>query len=430
MKTRLTSATIEKVHSFICSLEGRSDTPESPEIDIMFIKADEGGMTLSGDDANRYRDCLESLIREIDDERISSNNIESFFQTAILTTLDIKEKRKDFSFEERLNIAIEGLNQSLSITPRVYFVYYPVYGLAEESLPIQLGNVKFCIFDETQLSLYSGVDVEKERKSEIENEHLMLGKSIKESGIVGKPIGLIKVNAFDEIAAEKLAEKKLTSTIEILNFYSDLIPYQKGYLYLPGDNQIVRRNVIVQTNGDEPYFSYGWNLSGSPIPFSLQKLIESDKSNRIGFSKIYSLISKKRNTFEERIITSIQWAGKATVKKRKEESFLLYAISLECLITPEKNRDEIGNRLRRRIGKILGKNARIRRKISNEICNLYDIRSNIVHDGSYEVTDADLSLLRAYSKTCILHIINEISFDSIKDINTYVQWLERPNPPK
>ena len=90
-------------------------------------------------------------------------------------------------------------------------------------------------------------------------------------------------------------------------------------------------NVPTISNGDKPSFTFGWEVAGPPMPFSFQQLLENDKKRNWGFSKIACLLSKKRNGFEDKIVSAIQWAGKATIED-KEEAFLLYAISLESLI--------------------------------------------------------------------------------------------------
>ena len=99
----------------------------------------------------------------------------------------------------------------------------------------------------------------------------------------------------------------------------------------------------------------------------------------------------------------MQWAGKATVERRKEESFLLYAISLESLVLAENENVEMTYRLRQRVVHLIGKEDNESRVLlSKKISDLYTIRSKIVHTGYYQVTDADLSLIRLYSKSCIL----------------------------
>ena len=109
---------------------------------------------MSGEEAVQYRECLKLLIDTVGDESISPKAIEMLCQKAILTTLDISEKRRDRSFEQRLEFAIDELHKSLTASPTVFSVYYPVYGLALDGLPTKVGNVLFCKFDDEHLEKF------------------------------------------------------------------------------------------------------------------------------------------------------------------------------------------------------------------------------------------------------------------------------------
>jgi len=47
------------------------------------------------------------------------------------------------------------------------------------------------------------------------------------------------------------------------------------------------------------------------------------------------LDSRECNTFEQRVLTAFQWAGRATADDRREEAILLYLIALESLLLGE-----------------------------------------------------------------------------------------------
>ena len=92
---------------------------------------------------------------------------------------------------------------------------------------------------------------------------------------------------------------------------------------------------------------------------------------------------------------------------------------------PENNNDELLYRLRTRVALLLGDNLEQRKDISKNIRDLYKTRSEIVHNGSYQVTDADLSLIRAYSKRCILHLVSDSSLVSMSDIGSLFNGLKK-----
>lgn len=421
-KNKLSYA-LNEISDFIKSLDVVEGISQETEFDLFFSQADEGTLFLTGTEASQYRECFKLLIGAVGDENISSKAIEKLYQKTILTTLDIYEKRRDIPFAQRLADAIDELKSSLTSPLTTFNVYYPVFGLAADGLPIKVGNVLFCKFDDVHLEKFQKFLNDYEGDENEKAQRTSFAESIKQSEIFGKTAGLIEVKAFDNIAAKTLALKELTLTIDVINFFSDIIPYQKGHIYLPGNNERLTINVPIISTGEKPSFTFGYEVVGPLMPFSFPQLLENNKKRNWGFSKIANLLSKNRNGLEEKIISAIQWAGKATVESNKEGAFLLYAISLESLILLDNKKEELGYRLRTRVAHLLGSNLENRKKISNKVRDLYTVRSQIVHSGSYQVTDADISLIRSYSKNCILHIVNKKPFSSMDSIDSLVQWF-------
>lgn len=423
LKNKLSHA-LNETFEYIKSLDIEEGIARITEYDIFFSHADEGTLFLNGKEAIQYRQCLKLLIEAKGDESISPKAIETLFQKTILIVHDFNKKRKDTPFDQRLKSAIDELHSSLIATPTTFSVYYPVFGLKLDGLPIKVGNVQFCIFDDVHLEKFLKFLNEYEGDESEKAKRMSFADSLKKSIIFGKPTGLIDVKALDAIAAKTLALKELALTVNVINFFSDIIPYQKGHIFLPGNNERLTINIPIISEGEKPNFTFGWEVAGPLMPFSFQQLLENDKKLGWGFSRIANLLTKKRNVVEDKIISSIQWAGKATVEGKKEEAFLLYAISLESLILLENEKEELGYRLRTRVAHLLGSDLESRLKISNKVRDLYKVRSQIVHSGSYQVTDADVYLLRSYSKNCILHILNNEPFSSMESTESMVHWFD------
>ena len=417
---------IKKVSSFIESLQNIEDNSSVQEFELFFSIVDEGTLLLSGDDAKNYRETLRSLIEFVKDETISQKGIEDLFQKTILSVIDIKEKRKEKTFDQRLKEALNDLIKSLTATPIAFKVFYPVHGLVIDNSSIHVGNVQFCRFNDYSLRVFTkllesgdGDDNDKKIKAYITDQ-------IKETEINGKPVGLITVKAVDPEAAKLLALKELSITLDVINFFSDLVPYQKGCIYLPGDSERLAIDILVISEGENPKWTFGKSVVGQIMPFSFSKLLEADKKQKLGFRKVNKLLGKKRNGLEDKLISAMQWAGKATVERRKEESFLLYAISLESLVLADNEKDELKYRLRQRVVHLISKKDKeSRERVFQKAGELYDIRSKIVHSGDYQVTDADLSLMRYYSKSCILRILNKKPFSTMESVDSLVKWFNR-----
>ncbi|MBN1317521.1 MAG: hypothetical protein JXA42_18710 [Anaerolineales bacterium] len=415
---------LQQVSDFIKTLEEIEELSGELNNGLFFSVRDEGTLYLNGDDVKWYRKGLKSLIDAIDSEMISPKSVEKLYQRTIFSVLDLADKRRDKSFDQRLKIALNDLEQSLNAPLKTYAVYYPIGGLSEEGLPVQVGNVTFCLFQNEQLEgfneivrAYSGDDPNQFRIREDTIDW------INNSRIVGSPVGLVEVEAIDEEAAKVLAIKELSLTADIINFFSDLIPYQKGYLFLPGERERASVNVPIITKGNQSAYSFEYTLAGPLMPVSLKVLRENDQERKLGFQEVSDLLERKRNELESHLISAMQWAGKATAAIRKEEAFLWYAISLESLILMDNEIGELGYRLRTRAAHLLGKDLDGRKEISRKIREMYDIRSKIVHSGWFEVTDADLSLMRIFAKRSILTILNDEPFKSMKSVDALVGWF-------
>jgi len=80
--------------------------------------------------------------------------------------------------------------------------------------------------------------------------------------------------------------------------------------------------------------------------------------------------------------------------------FLLLMISLEVLFNPSDHQ-ELSYRISRSVAVLLGQNESDSQKIYSSIRNLYDKRSNLVHNGISVITDTDITNLRHFVRESI-----------------------------
>ncbi len=422
---------LQKVQEFITSLENIEEFSGTIKPELFFSIQDEGTLYLSGEDVLHYKECLRLLLNTIGDEIISLKAIEKLFQKAILSTLDINEKRRDISFAQRLEIGLKEMREVLLDTPKTIQVYYPIHGLKDEGLPVKVGKITFCIFDENHLANFIKVLEENNGDAARNEAKQSFIEDIKSSEVVGKTTGLVELKAMDYDAAKSLAVKELSITLDIINFYSDLIPYQKGHLFLPGERERKNINIPTITVGDTPYITYGWEVVGPLMQLSISSLFEIDKSKKLGFLRASELLATKtKSNLDEILLSALQWAGRATVETTKEQAFLLYAISLESLILSDNEPIELSYRLKTRIAHLLGENLEERIEISKKVGDLYKIRSKIVHNGWYQLTDAEVGMMRFIAKGCILRILSDEPFKLMKSINELADWFNKAVPRK
>lgn len=409
----------KKIEQYIRLLDENIHKHTGDAISGMIISSSEyGTLMLDEEETKLYRDHLNLLIDVFLSDYVSSIEIERLFKKAILVGLSIK-KNSTSSFDERMNIAIRELIGGLKSSPRAYYLYYPVNGLMNSELPQQFGRVKFVLFDNKLIQEY--YDQVKDVFENYTEEKKKLIFDYTNEQLSGKAGGIIPASATDPVAAEDLALRELHSTIDTINFFSDLLSGVRAFLYLPGERERILTPSLLTSDVPQQYSSIGTSVKGPIAPLSLSTLY---KNSKFGFPRANKLLIEQKGELQGRLLAALQWAGRATTDARSEEAFLLYAIALESIMLSDNERDELQYRLSLRVGHLLGKDAQSRKQIVDQVKDLYKIRSQIVHSGKFRITDSNLQQIRLITKKSILKILEEESFLNMQTPKEFASWFE------
>ena len=133
----------------------------------------------------------------------------------------------------------------------------------------------------------------------------------------------------------------------------------------------------------------------------------------------------RRSDLEKRILNAMSWAGKASTEYRRAQSFLLFAIAIEALLTTPDRRSGIGERLRMRAAHLLGTDKETRKKIADDVSAAYRLRGTLVHSGdATDVTDGDLDHLRWITRSLILTALTQREVAAFPSAAAFDQWLD------
>jgi hypothetical protein len=135
------------------------------------------------------------------------------------------------------------------------------------------------------------------------------------------------------------------------------------------------------------------------------------------------LANPNPSSLDDRILSSLQWAGRATIEGRKEEAFLLFCISLEALLLGNRN-TEISQTFALRGAHLFGQDTAHRKDIFKKLKCLYGIRSSIVHSGHTQVTQADLSKIRSLAKNAVWLMLVREPFSQMKTEEKLEEWFQ------
>lgn len=392
-----------------------SDVPRMPE--IMFNDRELGGLWLSGKEAADYLRILAGILNATEsNEAISPKYVEKLVQNAILSSLDAQEQQPETSLESRLVTETQRLRIALRRTAIPYQLYYPIEGMSSEGLPYRFGTATFKVFDDECRNIVLEALTDRASSDNGSGETTRTMEDWLDSTVLeGKVVAEIVVKAVDSEAARLLAAKELRLITDVISFFSDVVRFGGDGVYLPGERGSAFTTIIDLGHGDVPTASFSSRRVGPLVPMRVDKLRDYDSKHSIGFSVIDRLLVQKRTSLQEQLLSSVQWAGRATVESRNEESFLLFAIALESLVLVGSEPIEIVDRLATRVALLIGSEIDSRKRIYRDVRDLYRVRSKIVHSGEYQVTKKDLSLIRSYAKNCIIKILTAEPFQSMSD---------------
>lgn len=308
---------------------------------------------------------------------------------------------------------------------RTVRAYHAVNGLAPDGLPTTCGRVKFCRFGPAQLDSFR--EAVRNAKVDKGQKAIRLGAIDRiEQDFTGRIVAEVEERAPDGSIAKPDALRETRLTVDVINFFTDLIDFNNAHLSLPGDADSVNSTIpsITMLDGEPRAFGIHDGIIGRIGELSLPRLREEDVDGSLGFHRACGLLSSTRNKLTERVISSLKWAGRATVERRSEQKFLLYAIALESLVLAEGDSVELAFRLRVRVAHLLGRDEEVRKQIFEDVRKPYKIRSNIVHNGHYDVGKDDLEKIRRYAKESIRRILTVSPFTEMSKLEELKDWFE------
>jgi hypothetical protein len=380
---------------------------------------------LRGQDAEAFGAIVDGLYKAIGRCRaIAKGTVSRFATECVVKVAKVSDPQRSSSFDAVLQTSLQELRSHLFAPEMPWRFVLPIGGLAPSGLPMTVGRVHFRFADQQTIddlreqarcvhSLRSVPD-EANAFSESFNNDL--------SRFQNCATATVEMNAIDDETARLLALKTLRSTLDCINFYADRNRWGM-WAYLYGDTSSV----------DEPFVTFRMSKEGTPDSYKtgghragpIRCLPLNQLGSLQGFCRISEMLANpNRGSAEDRLLTSIQWTGRAQVDPRPEEAFLLYAISLESLVLGSKRSEELGYRLGLRCAHLVAPPER-RRTVTKHLRDLYGMRSKIVHSGKTLVPDADLTLLRGYCRKAIFRVLNDPSFRQLTSDEELEDWFEQ-----
>jgi hypothetical protein len=420
---------LQKVRELLGSLLVRTNPSGGPRLaGPTFWRVDEGTLTLSEEEADEYAQCLQGLVAVVSrTDAIGVRAVEELLQMALFSAFDIPGRRSHDP-EQRIQDALRELRRSLTAPLKRFRVFIRVDGLDTAGLPARVGTVEFAVFDESLMDQFrQAATLTTQSDEEKRNRLEPLNDLRSNAGLFGRTVAIAEVDALEWGGAHARALQSIRLVVDMINFFSDVIRYNQAHLSLPGDGHKERRVIGQLLGGRDGWTGYSLPSEwvGGLGDLSLEKLRDPAARHYAAFAHLDGLLQRDHNALEDQLIASIQWAGRGTVAARREEAFLLYAIALESLVLADQDHLELGHRLRQRVAHLLGRTLEDRLRLQKTVGDLYGIRSRIVHSGEYQVSDADLGMMRWLCKASLLRACESEEIRDLSGTDELRQWFDK-----
>lgn len=419
--TPLSKRDWKSIRSFLSEIK-RDVSFSARQLDInsfWFIREGEF-ISLSPKGYEKYLRVKEKILNKFSKNDLSESAIDNVLETAVFESVNIPENGEEDS-STLVNKALDKLKEFLARPPEEYELWIEISGLDADSLPDCFGEIRFVVFDADQRDYIKTKNAENQQGKTADTEYFF-PKFSSDNPVTA----VVKVKARDRKAAEELAERKLRTTLECLNFFQNLTSNKCQSLSIGPKQPDSSTKLITSCPDGRMHMSKIADYRPSVL-FSIKKL-RSDADGMISavLDRVENLLREDiaKNSVKKLLLTSVCLAGKASVEKVREKSFLMFMIALESLVLPMKN-PELNYRLSQRAAWLLGGNLYERQNLKKLIKGLYDTRSEIVHSGYYEISEAEHQKASKIVKISILKLLTNQDIENFQKRNQLEAWLEK-----
>jgi len=151
--------------------------------------------------------------------------------------------------------------------------------------------------------------------------------------------------------------------------------------------------------------------------------------SEIGNNKIWELLLPKTKTdIQKRIITSIEWIGKANSEVNNKNRFIFYVFAIESMLTFQEKTfitPSIAYSISESSAMILGTNYDDRIITEKKVKEIYNIRSAIAHGAEKEVSDDELNLAMNISRNIVIQFLTKPELTEINNFDQFIEYLKK-----
>jgi hypothetical protein len=149
----------------------------------------------------------------------------------------------------------------------------------------------------------------------------------------------------------------------------------------------------------------------------------------IGNNKIWDLLFVKQKTsLENRIISAIEWIGKANCEINYKNRFLFYVFALESILNYQEKdmiSPSIAHRITESTAMLLGKSYEERILIEKKVKEIYKIRSALAHGTNKDVSNEEMYLAMTISRNVVIEFLTNSDLVGMNNIENFYDYLKK-----
>lgn len=367
-------------------------------------------MTLFGRSKELFNECVEEILKE---KSVASSTSRDFIENLVARWIKACVEN-DISDTE--HIIKEGLAIFEGKLNR-YELSVPIDNLILKDLSLLIGNVRLFKFDDFALGnwfeKYTGYSVDKKHA---------IGKRVEP--LKDRAIAHVIVHAFDEKQAVEIARQEVESVLNVLRWVGFYIngSIQRAWIGMSGEvhRQLSLPSILEQSDK----VTLPRAMQGALRPYEIGERV-AIYYTKFGLSNISRILKKpiqKRSEMEKRLLTAVNFFGKAVQETDPVDAFLKTTIAMETLLLRDNNTEPITGNLSERTAFLLKDTLDGRLELRRLVSTLYGTRSRIAHHGS---TDEAMASLPTIQNICfdLLYKVASI-IDKHETVESLVGWID------
>lgn len=130
-----------------------------------------------------------------------------------------------------------------------------------------------------------------------------------------------------------------------------------------------------------------------------------------------------RGSIAERVAQGLGWLSRGRQSKDQSERFLFFFTALEALLSNNDRSSPVTQTIARNVAVLLCENSGDRYKLANQVMDLYDARSGLVHRGERDISISDANTIQQIAESTYFFVLNSVDM-SLK-FGHFQQCLKR-----